>query len=162
MSDPFLARLKAAQRDLVEDCGTIRRVEERFAYSRSVIQRWTDAKHPDLMPLDAVRRLEEDCRIPHVTSVLAEVTGRRLTDPDEERSAAVCVMRSHADLMREAGELAAKMAMAFADGEMTPAEASIADKAVAQLEESARNLRMSLATVKAAGGVKAGLRIVGD
>lgn len=161
MTDPFFARLKAAQRDLIEACGTIRRVEEKFNYSKSVIGRWGDPKAPDQMPIDAVRRLEEDCGIPFVTSVLAEVTGRRLTDPEQERAAAVCVMTSHADFMREAAELSVKMAMAFADGHMTPAEATVADRAAAAMEEAARQLRNALASVKAMGGVKAGLRVVG-
>lgn len=160
MTDVFLARIKAAQRDLIEACGTYRRIEERFSYSKSVVQRWADAKHPDLMPIDAIRRLEEDCGIPFVTSVLAEVTGRRLTDPEQERAAAVCVMQSHADLVREFAELAGKMALAFADGHMTPAEATVADRAAAAMEESARQLRNALAVVKAAGGVKAGLKLV--
>lgn len=161
MSDPFFPRIKAAQRDLVEACGTYRRVEEKFSYSRSVIQRWADSKHPDLMPLDAIRRLEEDCGVPFVTSVMAEITGRRLTDPDQEREAAACVMQSHAELVGEFAELAGKMALAFADGHMTPAEATLADRAAASMEESARRLRNALAMVKAQGGVKAGLRVVG-
>lgn len=162
MPDPFLPRIKAAQRDLIEACGTYRRIEERFSYSKSQVQRWADSKHPDLMPIDAVRRLEEDCDVPYVTSVMAEVTGRRLTDPEQEREAAVCVMQSHADLMRESAELAGKMALAFADGHMTPAEATVADRAAAAMEEAARQLRNALAVVKAAGGVKAGLRVVGE
>lgn len=162
MTDPFFARIKAAQRDLIEACGTYRRVEDKFNYSKSTIGRWSDAKAPDLMPLDAIRRLEEDCGIPFVTAVLAEVTGRRLTDPEQERAAAVSVMQSHAELMRESAELAGKMALAFADGQMTPAEATVADRAAAQMEEAARQLRNSLAVVKAAGGVKAGLRVVGE
>lgn len=162
MPDPFIPRIKAAQRDLIEACGTVRRVEERFSYSRSVIQRWSDAKHPDLMPIDAVRRLEEDCGVPFVTSVMAEVTGRRLSDPEAEQDVAACVMQSHAGLVGEFGELASKMALAFADGQMTPAEAHVADRAAAALEESARQLRNALAVVKAAGGVRAGLRVVGE
>jgi hypothetical protein len=162
MTDPFLPRIKAAQRDLIEDCGTMRRIEEKFGYSKSNIQRWGDAKYPDLMTIDAVRLLEADCGIPHVTMVMAEVTGRRLTDPDQEQAFAACVMQSHADLMRETAELAGKMALAFADGHMTPAEATAADRAAAQMEEAARQLRSALAVVKAAGGVKAGLRVVGS
>lgn len=162
MHDPFQPRIKAAQRDLIEACGTVRRIEEKFNYSKSQVGRWGDAKAPDLMPIDAIRRLEEDCGIPFVTSVMAEVTGRRLTDPETEREAAVSVMQSHADVIREFAELSGQMALAFADGHMTPAEATVADRAAASMEEAARQLRNSLAVVKAAGGVKAGLRVVGE
>ena len=90
------------------------------------------------------------------------MTGRRLIDPGEEEAVVVCVMSRNAAMLRDFSELTAKMAQALADGQMTPAEATIADKAAATLEESTRDLRMSLATVISAGGVKAGLRIVGE
>jgi hypothetical protein len=162
MSDPFLSRLKAAQRDLIEDCGTLRRLEEKFGFSRSVAQRWGDSNHPDLMPLNAVRVLEADCGTPWVTSVMAEVTGRRLTSPEQERAAAACVMQGHADLVREFAELSTKLALAYADGRMTPAEATVADRASAGMEEALRSFRNALAVVKANGGANAGLRLVGD
>lgn len=160
MSDSFLPRIKAAQRDLIEDCGTLRRIEEKFGFSKSVVQRWADSKHPDLMPIDAVRRLEEDCKIPHVTSVMAEVTGRRLTDPEQEQAAVACVMQSQAGLMREFAELVGKLALASADNHITPAEAVIGDRAAAQVEEACRQLRNAFAAVMAAGGMKTGLRVV--
>lgn len=162
MSDAFLNRLKAAQRDLIEDCGTLRRLEEKFGFSKTVAQRWGDSKHPDLMPLNVVRILEEDCGVPWVTSVMAEVTGRRLTDPDQERAASACIMQTHAELVRGFADLSTKLALAYADGQMTPAEATVADRAASAMEEDIRRFRNALAVVKAAGGSSAGLRVVGE
>ncbi|MFC3071511.1 hypothetical protein [Shinella pollutisoli] len=162
MSDPFLYRVKAAQRDLIERCGGILRVETISGYSKSQVGRWNNPSDPDLMPVGAVRVLEADCGVALVTSVLAEANGRRLTDPETERAADVCVMLSHAELMRQAAELANGMAIAISDGQVTPTEAQTVDRLAAGLERAASDLRAALATIKARGGVPAGLRVVGD
>lgn len=162
MSDPFLYRVKAAQRDLIERCGGILRVETISGFSKSQVGRWNNPSDPDLMPLGAIRALEADCRVALVTAVLAEVNGRRLTDPEEERAQDVCVMLSHAELMRQAAELANGMALAISDGQVTPTEAQNIDRLAAGLERSASSLRASLAAIKARGGAPAALRIVGD
>jgi len=162
MSDPFLYRVKAAQRDLIERCGGILRVETISGFSKSQVGRWNNPSDPDLMPLGAIRALEADCRVALVTAVLAEVNGRRLTDPEEERAQDVCVMLSHAELMRQAAELANGMALAISDGQVTPTEAQNIDRLAAGLERSASSLRASLAAIKARGGAAAALRIVGD
>lgn len=162
MSDPFLYRIKAAQRDLIERCGGIQRVEAISGFSKSQVGRWNNPSDPDLMPVGAIRALERDCGVALVTSVLAEVNGRRLTDPEAERAQDVCVMLSHAELMRQAAELANGMAVAIADGQVTPTEAQTIDRLAAGLERSASALRSALATIKARGGAAAGLRVVGE
>lgn len=162
MSDPFLYRVKAAQRDLIERCGGILRVETISGFSKSQVGRWNNPSDPDLMPIGAVRALEADCGVALVTAVLAEANGRRLSDPDAERAADVCVMLSHAELMRQSAELANGMAVAISDGRVTPAEAQAIDRHAASLERAASDLRAALATIKARGGVAAGLRIVSE
>lgn len=162
MSDAFLYRVKAAQRDLIERCGGILRVEAISGFSKSQVGRWNNPSDPDLMPIGAVRALEADCRVALVTAVLAEANGRRLSDPDAERAADVCVMLSHAELMRQAAELANGMAVAIGDGQVTPAEAHTIDRLAAGLERAASDLRAALATIKARGGAAAGLRVVSE
>lgn len=160
--DAFILRLKAAQRDLIEACGGCARAGEKSGHSKSTVGRWMDGADPTLMPLSAVRMLEIDCNQPFVTAVMAEASGRRLTDPAEERAADICVMRSHAEVMRQMAELANDMAMALADGRVTPAEAARGDRIAAQGQAAINELRGAFAAIKARGGVAAGLRVVGD
>ena len=161
MSDAFLYRLKAAQRDLIERCGGILRCEQLTGFSKSHVGRWNNPNEGDVMPLGAVVVLEGDCGTALITSVMAEANGRRLTDPDEERASEVNVLTAHAELMRQGAELANAIAAAIADGKVTPSEANVVDRFAASMERSASELRLSLATIKARGGVDASLRVVG-
>ncbi|MDI7864326.1 hypothetical protein MRS76_20515 [Rhizobiaceae bacterium n13] len=162
MSDAFLYRVKAAQRDLIERCGGIGRAEALTGFSKSQVGRWNNPNDPDVMPLGAVKALECDCDRPLVTSVMAEATGRRLTDPDADRAAEVHVMTAHAELMRQSAELSHAMALAIADGHFTPSEATTVDRVASSLEKAASELRASMAVIKARGGSPAGLRVVGE
>lgn len=162
MSDAFLYRMKASQRDLIERCGGIIRVEQITGFSKSQVGRWNNPNDPDLMPVGAIRALEADCGAALVTSVLAEANGRRLSDPEAERAADVSVLLTHAELMRNSAELANGMALAIADGQVTPAEAQTIDRLASNLELAASNMRSALAAIKARGGEKASLRIVGE
>ncbi|MBB4574419.1 hypothetical protein [Rhizobium lentis] len=159
--DAFLYRIKAAQRDLIERCGGIMRVVEKSGYSKSEVGRWNNGSEPDLMPVGAIAMLERDCGQPLVTAVLAETNGRRLTDPDEARRAEVNVLTSHAELMRHSAEVANAIAVAISDGQVTPSEATTVDRLASGLERAASDLRQALAVIKASGGAKAGLKIVG-
>lgn len=144
-------RLKAAQRDLIERCGGIVRAGEKCSASKSEAGRWNNDGYPDLMPLAAVLQLEADCRMPLVTSVMAELNGRRLADPHTFEAANATVMAAHAEVMVRAGELMAKGAMAFADGRLTPSEIAGMDRDAAALEQAAAELRR--ATAAARGGL---------
>ncbi|MCB5201906.1 hypothetical protein LH464_05360 [Neorhizobium sp. T786] len=158
--DAFLYRIKAAQRDLIERCGGIMRVVEKAGFSKSEVGRWNNSSEPDLMPIGAIAVLERDCGQALVTAVLAETNGRRLSDPDEERKAEVCVLNSHAELMRQSAELAHSIAVAIADGQVSPSEAQTIDRAASGIQKGLSDLRASLATIKARGGARAGLSLV--
>ncbi|MFT2213101.1 hypothetical protein ACLJYM_14555 [Rhizobium giardinii] len=162
MSDAFLFRVKAAQRDLIERCGGIERAVEITGFSKSQVGRWNNPNDPDLMPVGAIRTLEADCGRALVTAVMAEANGRRLTDPEVERQADVSIMIAHAELMRHSAELAHSMAQAISDGHVTPTEAGQVDRVASMMEKAASDLRASLAVIKARGGEKAALRVVGD
>lgn len=160
--DAFLFRVKAAQRDLIERCGGIARVEKIGSFSKSQVGRWNNPNDPDLMPIGAVVSLERDCGQALVTSVMAEANTRRLTDPDVERAQEVCLIRNHAELMRQSAELAHTVAMAISDGQVSPSEASAIDRVAAGLEKAASDLRAGCAVIKVRGGQSSQLRVVGE
>jgi hypothetical protein len=160
--DAFLFRIKAAQRDLIERCGGIMRVVEKTGYSKSEVGRWNNGSEPDLMSVGAIAVLERDCGQALVTAVLAETNGRRLSDPDEARKAEVNVLSSHAELMRQSAELASAVAVAIADGHVSPAEATTIDRIAGNIERAHSDLRSALAVIKAKGGAPASLKVVGE
>lgn len=156
ISDTWFYRLKAAQRDLIKRAGMIERAAEITSTSKSQVGRWNSSSEPDLMPLPAVLLLEAECGVSIVTQVMAELNGRRLADPDREEAQRGDAMVRHADAIRQAGELMAAGAAAFADGKLTPAEAQQMDSAASTLERSVAELREALA-----GARGKGLTIVG-
>jgi len=162
MSDPFLYRVKAAQRDLIERCGGILRVESISGFSKSQVGRWNNPSDPDLMPIGAVRALEADCGVALVTAVLAEANGRRLTDPEAERAADVCMLASLGEVGRQFAELINVASIAIADGHVTPTESFNIDRVAAGADKALAELRASLAGIKARGGAAASLRVVGE
>ncbi|MEO2038943.1 MAG: phage regulatory CII family protein [Martelella sp.] len=162
ISNAWHYRIKAAQEDLIEAAGRIERAAEKSGYSKSEVGRWKNRADPSLMPINAVIALEADTGMPLVTAAMAELAGRRLSDPEAERASEVSVLQTHAELMHQTGELANTMAQAIADGKVTPTEAHAVDRVVRKLETAASELRSSLATVKAMGGTSAQLRVVGD
>lgn len=147
-----LFRMKAAQRDLIAAAGGIERVAGIVGYSKSNVGRWNHGDSPDLMPIDAVWMLEAETGTPLVTAALAELSGRRLTDPRAEDEAAADIMRGYADLCGKASELMATMAAALADGRITPAEATAYDRRLSELSELIGTCRKQAAGVRGAGG----------
>lgn len=162
MNDALPYRIFAAQRDLIERCGGIQRAADKTGYSKTEAGRWNGGANPDYMPLGAVVTLEADCGYALVTAVLAEANGRRLTDPDDERRAERDMMAAHAEKLRLGAESALAVAQSILDGVVTPSEAAIVDKRLAAEERSISEMRVALAAIKARGGDRAGLRLVGE
>ncbi|MCF6112343.1 phage regulatory CII family protein [Mesorhizobium muleiense] len=153
ISSQWFYRLKAAQRDLIERCGTIERAAAIASLSKSQMGRFNNAGDPELMPLSAVLLLEAECGTPLVTSVMAELNGRRLADADAPGAANATMMAAHADVVVQFGELIAAAAMAFADGRLTPAELAGIDRGAAKLETALAELRKSAAAARGSGGL---------
>lgn len=150
ISDAWFHRIKSATRDLVRNCGGLERCAELTSLGKSTIGRYQSAADPDIITLPAVVALEADCGIPFVTSVMAELNGRRLSDPEAAAGATVsCVIKGHADVMQRSADLAGAMADAMSDLVVTPAEAEIADRRLSELMTSASDLRQKLAALKA-------------
>lgn len=150
ISDAWFHRIKSATRDLIQACGGVIRSGELAHVSKTEVSRWQTATDNSLIPLTAVLALEGDCEVPFVTTVMAELNGRRLNDPEAAEGATVaCVMKGHVDVMQRSAELSATMADAMSDLVVTPAEAELADRRLNDLVNSANDLRQKLAVVKA-------------
>lgn len=153
MSTARTLRIKSAQNQIIALCGGIDESAEITNFGRSTVGRWNDLGDPTLMPLSALMALEAHCGQPLVTAALAEVCGRRLADPDAQATAQGNVMARHADAIIHAGELMVAGAAAFADGKVTPNEATTIDRAAGQLELALAQYRKALAGIRAAGGL---------
>lgn len=153
MSTAAINRIKAAQEQLIALSGGLDDPFVLANFARSTVGRWSNLGDPTLMPLNAVITLEKHCGQPIVTAALAEVNGRRLADPNAEAVAQGTVMNRHADAIIQAGELMAAGAAAFADGRVTPNEATAIDRAAQQLERGLAEYRKALAGIRAEGGL---------
>ena len=149
LKNAWFYRIKAAQRDLINLSGGIERVAEITSISKSHVGRWNNAQDTDLMPINAVLMLEENCGVALITSVMAELNGRRLSDETERGQRNADVLSAYAETVRHAGEVMSAGALALADGTVTPAEALNVDRAVSVLERGLSDLRRTLAHVRA-------------
>jgi len=149
LKNAWFYRVKAAQRDLINLSGGIERVAEITSISKSHVGRWNNAQDTDLMPINAVLMLEQHCGVALITSVMAELNGRRLSDETEHGQRNADVLSAYAETVRHAGEVMSAGALALADGTVTPAEALNVDRAVSVLERGLSDLRRTLAHVRA-------------
>ncbi|HZG29928.1 MAG TPA: hypothetical protein VE079_15850 [Ensifer sp.] len=162
ITNAWFHRIKAAQRDLIRLCGGIERAAEISSISKSHVGRMNNATDPELMPLHAVYALECECGVPVVTSAMAELNGRRLTDPDAKDGSGRDIFLAYSDMVGKAGDLISGGAVAISDMHVTPAEATKMDRDAAELEARLAAFRAALAVVKAKGGQKIGLSVVGQ
>jgi len=146
-------RLKAAQRDLIAAAGGIERAAEIASYGKSTVGRWSNTDSPEIMPVDAALRLEEETGRYDFTAALAAARGRKLASLESDAAEAGDIMARFSDVMQRVGELAASAAVAFADGKITPTEATtMIDKPASLLIDVANELRRAAASVRGAGG----------
>jgi len=152
-TDRWLLRLRAAQRDLIEACGTIERVAELTSMSKSQVGRWRSPTDTDLMPINCAMILEEDCGRPLLTRVMADFAGYTLTAPDEREARIACLSTQVAELVGKVSSLMARTAQAGSDGFYSVAEVNDLLKINSGVRTVADQLDDVLATVKAAGGL---------
>lgn len=155
LNEQWFHSVKSATRDLVKLCGGVQRAGEVTSRSKSEVSRWQSSGDSDIIDIAAALALEADCGVPMVTTVMAEVNGRRLTDEFSAQSAA-SILERHAQVLRSAAETATLVAQAMADHTVTPAEAERIDRAAAEQETSLRTLRAGLACIKANGAAGSG------
>lgn len=145
--------LKAKQRDLIAAAGGIERAAEICSFSKSAVGRWANPDSHELMPLDAIFSLEEETGRVDMSEAIASARGRRFADV-EATAANGSVMAAHAETVVRMGELMTEGALAFADGQLTPAESARIDRALSKVEEGLGEYRRILAGAKASGGLK--------
>lgn len=155
-------RLKSAQRDLIDMSGGIQKTADKVSVSKSQIGRCHDMEAPDLLAMNVVLALEHECGVPVVTSVMAQINGRRVSDGEGSAEDGANVLARHSDAVLQAAELMASGAAAFADGKVTPAEAAQMDRVASQLEKLLGPLRLALAKVKADGSEVIQFNAAGD
>lgn len=147
-NEAWFHRLKASQRDLIKTCGGIERCAEITSMSRSQVGRWNNAIDNDLMPLSAIYLLESECGVLCVTAALASLNNRRLADVDVSEQQNTDILSGFSETIRHTGELMNSGVAAFADGKITPAEATKMDRDAAALEIKTSLLRKALAAAK--------------
>lgn len=122
IDDGWFIAIKQATRDLIKACGNIVTAGEIAHASKSEVSRWQSATDPDIIPLAAVLALEAETGKPLVTATMARLHGRRLDG--EQVCSASAIAAGHAQMMQQGARLMQDMAMALADGQITPAEAA--------------------------------------
>lgn len=161
-NEAWFHRIKAAQRDLIRLCGGLDRCVEITSVSRSHLGRMQNATDAEIMPIAVAIALEADCGQALVTSVMAGINGRRLTDPEADQAVSACVLSTYADYRREDADLGVEVALGMSDGNLTPSEITRADRKAARVQEKLADFRAALASGKAIGGTAARLRVVGE
>lgn len=157
ISDVWFHRVKSATRDLVKLAGGVVRAGEIAGVSKSEVSRWQSATDSDVVSLPAALALEAECGVPLVTSTMAELQGRRLSDPRED-DVSMCLLGAYTSVMRESAELQSAMSHALSDGKVTPSEAEVITRAVSETEASLTQLKLVMAGIKVDGA--ATLRVV--
>jgi hypothetical protein len=152
-TDRWFFRLRAAQRDLIEACGTIERVAELTSMSKSQVGRWRSPTDADLMPVNCAMILEEDCGRPLISMVMADFSGYSLVAPDQRGKNIACLSTQVADLVGQVSSLMARTAQAGSDGFYSVAEVNELQKINSVVRSVADRLDDVLASAKAEGGV---------
>ncbi|WP_404291506.1 hypothetical protein ACD578_05290 [Microvirga sp. RSM25] len=150
ISDAWFLRIKSATQDLVKACNGVINAGEIALVSKSEVSRWQSATDSSIIPLTAMLALESYCGQPFLTTVLAELNGRRLSDElSVSESSAASVIRSHADVMAKGADLHGTVAIAMGDHVFTPTEAALADRKAADHIAALNRFRQDLARVRA-------------
>lgn len=157
ISDAWFHRVKSATRDLVKLSGGVIRAGEIAGVSKSEVSRWQTATDPDIISLPSALALESECGVPLVTTAMAELNGRKLSDP-HAAEVTTCLLGAYTDVAQGLSEYLMAMSTALADGKFTPAEAETVDRTLSGCVQKIASLRHVLAGIKAGG--TATLRVV--
>lgn len=156
ISDEHAHRLKAATRDLIKLAGGLARAAEVALVSTSHLSRWQSAESDDLITIAAALALEAETGIASVTSVMAGINGRTVSaGTGEPVTSPACVLRQHADIVQEAGQLMVQVSDACADGQLTPGEIERLDRQLGALDTATEKFRNGLSAAKARGATLA-------
>ena len=147
-------QIKAATRDLVRQAGGLERAGRIAGRGKSTIDRYCSPDHPDVIPIDAALRLEQETGTACVTAAMAAINGRTVAERATE-AAGGDVLAAVARAAKESADVLAAAASAMADGKISPNEARAIEVEAAEAQEVISDLRT---TITAAGGQS--LRVV--
>lgn len=149
-------RVKAAQRDLIERCGGVRRAAEIADCSPTWIGKCNTPNEDAFLSAVQKRRLEADAGEPLVSRVECELMGFEVAAPGGANSArADSAYAAHAALVAEFGDLLAGFAERVRDGEFSRCDGAATDRDLADIIRRAEDFRGLIARL-AAGGAKGG------
>ncbi|HEV7251399.1 MAG TPA: hypothetical protein VGN93_30860, partial [Shinella sp.] len=113
-----------------------------------------------IMPIPMVLALEAECQQAPVTEVMANVNGRRLTDPEEDRIAAACFLATYSEKRRQGAVVDTEVAIAMSDGKLSPSELQRLRREAGKERDAISEFCAVLDGAIATGGAKATLKIV--
>lgn len=148
--DPFFYRIKSAQRELIARCGGIERAAAVAGLSVAQMGRLNAVGESDLMSLRVKARLEAQAGEPIVSRCEIEHLGWSCA-PAEAPLACGALASATATVISEASDVMAAHAAALEDGRVTPAEAEIIARELADLARAVETARLSSAALMARG-----------
>lgn len=154
--DPWFWRVKAAQRDLIERCGGVRRAAEIAECSPAWIGKCNTPNEDAFLSAVQKRRLEQDAGEPVVSRVECELMGFEVSVPGEAGGASAASQiasahAAHARLVAEFGELLAGFADRVGDGEFSRSDGAATDRDLADIVARAEEFRRLIAAFAARG-----------
>lgn len=153
--DPWFWRVKAAQRDLIERCGGVRRAAEVAGCSHGWIGKCNTPTEDAFLSLPQKRALEADAGEPVVTQVEAELQDFQLMRNGLASGAVpASPYAAVAALSEEYSEVLAEFARRTADGDFSRADGAALDRDLADLIARAEAFRRFIAA-QAAGSAGA-------
>lgn len=145
-------RVKAAQRDLIERCGGVRRAAEIGACSPAWIGKCNTANEDAFLSALQKHRLEQDAGEPIVSRVECELMGHEVSAPGGAAAApAGSAFSAHAELVGEFGDLLAGFAARIGDGRFSRADGAATDRELAEIIARAEAFRRLIAALQAEG-----------
>ncbi len=154
LDDAHFHAIKSATRDLVMFVGGLDRAKQITGLSRSTLSRWQVGDHADLINLAAVIALETECGIPAVTKVMARFHGRRLSESGDAGQGASPFMDLVSALHASQSETTQRIVDALADMKITPTEADLIERCLADDERARTDIRKTLSDIKAGNHVQ--------
>lgn len=144
-------RVKAAQRDLIERCGGVRRAAEIAGCSHGWIGRCNTPNEDAFLSATQKRALETDAGEPLVTRIEAELLGFRLERASPPAPAEACAFGANASVMQEVGDLCRVFSQSVSDGRYSRTDALTVGRELAQLRQAIERFERVNATILAGG-----------
>ncbi|HEV2552736.1 MAG TPA: hypothetical protein VGV17_03115 [Bosea sp. (in: a-proteobacteria)] len=139
-------RVKAAQRDLIAQCGGVVRAAEIAGCSPSWVGKCNTANEDAFLSAPQKRALEADAGEPVVSRVECELLGFAVAAPGgPAASAAGDAFSAHAGLMREFGDLLSGFSERVRDGDFSRGDGSATDRDLSDIIRAAEDFRRVIA-----------------